>query len=234
MKPQTIGLSLILGISLGLVGCNKGDEKPAPAADAPKVEAFPEGTTVSDLFPTTPGAQSTFAVNQKGQITLRVKDVKEAGENKTVSIEIVENEKVSDTTVWQVGPKGIFQVDARNGQKYEPMQMAVAPDFDSREELKYDGKGPFPSTEPGKPDYGQITGLLRNRGIETVDTDMGQIQALSVESAYGYESGGKKYAVRNTTWFAPKYGIVRFVQTTQREDGAASSVTMKLKGFRSK
>jgi hypothetical protein len=234
MKPQTIGLSLILGVSLTLVGCNKGDEKAAPAADAPKVEAFPEGTKVTDLFPTTPGTQSTYTLGKNNQLTFRIKDVSDSGENKIVTMDIVEKEKVTDSIQWQVGPKGIFQVTARNGKKYEPAQMAVAPDFTSREEFKYSGKGPFPSAEPKKQDFGQLTGLLRNRGIETVDTEMGQIQALAVESAYSYESDGKKYAVRNTTWFAPKYGIVRVIQGTQREDGANSEMTLKLKGFRSK
>ncbi len=233
MKPHTLGLSLILGISLGLVGCDKGDEKAAPPADAPKVEAFPEGTTISDLFPTTPGAQSTFAAGTS-QLTLRVKGVKDSGEDKIVTVELVEKDAVTDLVEWQVGPKGIFQLNARNGQKYDPPQMSAAPDFASRAELKYAGKGPFPSVETGKPDYGTMNGLLRNRGIETVDTDMGQIQALAVESGYNYESGGKKYAIRNTTWFAPKYGIVRFIQSTLREDGAKSEIAMKLKGFRSK
>lgn len=234
MKPQSIGLSIILGLTISLVGCNKGEDKTNVPGEAPKVEAFPEGTKITDLFPTTPGAQSTFTAGDTAELTLKVSDVKESGENKIVTMEIVEQEKVTDTVTWQVGPTGIFQLSARKGKLYSPPQLAASPDFKNVEEIKYEGKGPYASVETGKPDFGAIKGALKNRGIETVDTQMGQIQALSVESAYLYESGGKKYRIINTTWFAPKYGIVRMVQTTQREDNINRSITMKLKGFRSK
>ncbi|MFM9873160.1 MAG: hypothetical protein ACKVQS_06805 [Fimbriimonadaceae bacterium] len=234
MKPHTIGLTLMLGVAMTLTGCNKGEEKAAVPGDAPKVEAFPEGTKVTDLFPATPGAQSTFSAGGTVELTLKITDVKDQGENKIVTMQTIEQNKVSDTMQWQVGPTGIFQLNARNGKAYNPMQLSAGPDFNNKEEVKYAGKGPFPSVETGKPDYGDIQGSLKNRGIETVDTNMGQIQALAVESAYLYESAGKKYRILNTTWFAPKYGIVRMVQTTQREDNFSRSLTMKLKGFRSK
>jgi hypothetical protein len=234
MKPHTIGLTLMLGAAMTLSGCNKNEEKAVVPGDAPKVEAFPEGTKVTDLFPATPGAQSTYSAGGTGEITLKIVDVKDAGENKVITMQTIEQSKVTDTLMWQIGPKGIFQLNARNGKAYDPPQMSAGPDFNSKTEVKYAGKGPFPSVETGQPDYGDIKGALKNRGIETVDTDMGQIQALAVESAYIYKSGGKNYRILNTTWFAPKYGIVRMVQTTQRDDNFSRSMTMKLKGFRSK
>lgn len=236
MKPLIIGLlTLSLGASFALVGCNKGDNAAGKVEAAAKIEKFPESATVADMFPTTVGAQSTFTpVGGKGELVLRVADVKKEGDATIVTIEVLDNKTVSDTVKWSISDKGILQLSARGGKLYNPPQMALAPDFKSTDEHKYDGTGPFPSVEKGQPDTGAIKGGLINRGIETVDTGMGQIEALAVASVYGYKSGDHEYRIANITWFAPKYGIVRMVQQTQRDDGQGNSLTLKLAGFRSK
>lgn len=235
MKPLILGLALSLGASIALVGCNKGESAVGTVPPPAKVEKFPEGAKVMDMFPTTVGTQSTFKpVQGDGELVLRVKDVQDQGASKIVTIEVVNQGKVNDTIKWELSEKGIMQLSARNGKVYNPPQLALAPDFKDTKEHPYTGTGPFPSVETGAPDSGELKGALLNRGIETVDTGMGQIEALAVASVYGYKSGKHEYRIANITWFAPKYGIVRMVQETQRNDGQSNSLTLKLVGFRSK
>lgn len=237
MKSLAITLIAASVASLALVGCGKDAGTAVGTNSAsPKVEKFPEGTTVADLFPTVVGSQSTFeATGSDEDVSLKVTDVKDQGDAKVVTIEVLSNESVTDKVVWTVGPKGITQLSARSGQSYNPPQLAVAPDLKSQAEIKYTGTGPFPSVETGQPTTGKLEGIMRNRGIETVDTEMGQIEALAVESVYGYTAGGKQYRAQITSWFAPKYGIVRLVQIVQREDmQQPNTTTLKLKSFRTK
>jgi hypothetical protein len=234
---RTAGAIIIAIAALTLTACNKGGDKAGSttATKAQPVTKFPESTKIDELMPAAAGAASTFvSANGTGEITLKIKSSTTQGQNRIVVMEVIENNKVSDTVTWQIGPTGIFQLTARNGKAYTPPQMAVFPKFDDNTEKKYNGTGPYPSVETGKENFGPMEGITRNRGIETIDTDMGQIEALATESLYAYKSGGKAYQVKNTTWFAPKYGIVRYLQTLKREDGQSQTVTLKLKGFRTK
>ncbi|MBA4291507.1 hypothetical protein C0431_00905 [bacterium] len=239
MNTKSIALIALCCTSIALVGCgDKGGS--APVGEATKVEKFPEGAKVAELFPASVGTQSTYESTNsnsttKGELSLRVSDSQKVGDVTKLKIEVLDKDKVTDVVDWEISSKGIFQTTARKGVAYNPPQLAVSPDFKSLEEIKYKGTGPYPSVETGKETQGPIEGMLRNRGIETVDTAMGQIEALAVESVYGYKAGGKQYRTQITTWFAPKYGIVRLVQMIQREDmPAPQTTTLKLKAFRTK
>lgn len=234
MKLLTLGSLAALVAVLPLAGCSKPSDTPA-AGPAPKIEKFPPGAKVSELFPTEVGAQSTFKpTSGTGEMTLKVTDVVDEGGKKVVTVEVYQNGNKNDTIKWNVSDEGILQATARNGMAYTPPQPVVGSKIDDTKQVEYDGKGPYPSVNPGDPIAGQIKGILKSRGIEVVDTGMGQIEALAVESVYQYTSGKFTYRVSNVTWFAPKYGIVRMLQQTQRSDGQSQSFSMKLSSFRSK
>src|SRR5690606_8920106 len=100
-----------------------------------------------------------------------------------------------------------------------PEKLEIPADLNDREEKKYNGTGPLPSVNQGSATTGKIEGLTAIRGVETVDTSMGQIEALAVAGAVKYRSGDQEWVQRTTTWYSPKYGIVRYVQTLTRSDG---------------
>lgn len=234
MKLLTIGCIAALAAALSLAGCGKSDDK-SVAGPAPKIEKFPESTKISELFPTTVGAQSAFKpTTGTGEMTLKVTDVQDMGGTKSVTVDVFQNGDKSDTIKWRVSDEGIFQETARNGKPYNPPQPVVGPAVNDTKQVDYNGNGPYPSVNKDEPVAGPLKGILRNRGIEVVDTGMGQIEALAVESIYQYSAGKNTYRVSNVTWFAPKYGIVRMLQQTQRSDGQTQSFSMKLTSFRSK
>lgn len=231
----------IAGISVLLIStaCNRGGSSvPTTSAKPPKVEEFGDLKTVkvTSLLPTTEGAQATYEAvgTGAGELTIRVKKVVDSGDSKIVTLEFVDKGNIQDFSDWQISDKGIYQLSARKGIKYEPPKIEVPADLTDQTEKKYNGKGPFPSIDKGDTASGPIEALTKIRGIETVDTAMGQIEALAVQGAYKYKTGGKDYIQQTTTWYSPKYGIVRYVQSLQRSDGAQQSFGLKLKGFSSK
>jgi len=238
MKTFATGLTLLALSAFALMGCNKGEEAVKTTGPAPKVAKFgdPKSVKLQDLLPKTVGTQATYEVVGKpdNDLTIRIKDYQENGGKPRVTLEFLEGTTVTDISVWEFNEKGLYQISARKGKVYDPPALQMSNDLTDRKEYTYKGTGPYPSVEKGKPDTGPLESLTKIRGIETVDTAMGQIEALAVITATLYTSGGMKYKQQNTTWFAPKYGIVRYVQTLQREDQQSSSFTLKLKGFSAK
>ncbi|QYK54525.1 MAG: hypothetical protein KF824_06390 [Fimbriimonadaceae bacterium] len=239
MKNFVTGFTLLALASFALVGCNKDNGGAAKSAAAPKkIISFgdPKTVKVQDLLPKTKGTQATYEVvgNPGNDLTIRVKDYQENGGMPRLTLEFLEGNKVTDVSEWEFREKGLYQLSARKGKPYNPPTLQISSDLTDRKEYSFKGTGPYPSVEAGKPDTGPMESLTKIRGVETVDTSMGQIEALAVITATIYTSDGKKYRQMNTTWFAPKYGIVRYVQNLQREDGQSSSFTLKLKGFSAK
>jgi len=238
MKNFVIGFTLLAMASIALVGCNKGDSSAKPTASAPKVTPLGDikSLKVQDLLPNQKGTQATYEVVGKpgNDLTIRVQDYQENGGKPRITLEFLEGTRVTDVSVWEFNEKGLYQISARKGKAYNPPALQISSDLTDHKEYSFKGTGPYPTVEAGKPDTGPLESLTKIRGVETVDTSMGQIEALAVITATIYTSDGKKYRQMNTTWFAPKYGIVRYVQTLQREDGQSSTFTLKLKGFSAK
>lgn len=243
LPSRTIAPALLVACALAipLAGCNRdGAATPAATGEARKVQTLgkePGQLTATDLFPTTVGAQSSFEVvgNQTGaELTLRVADVQKQGDATTVKLEVKEGQRVTDTSGWRLDAKGIAQTSARNGIAYNPPQMALTLPVTDNAEKKFTGTGPFPSVDANEPTQGQMNGAMRVRGVETVETAMGLIEAVATESVIVYRAGQNQYRQQTVTWFAPKYGIVRYRQSVIRADGQTRNLTLRLKSFTQK
>lgn len=222
-----------------LAGCGKEDEVAEKyAKPEPRMAGNLEGQSPLDLIPTTPGTQVVYELtDQSGvrELTFNVQSIAEKPNGKEVTIQIIDNQgSVTDTTKWLVGETGVFQTVARNDQAFDPPQALVNYPITFSEPIKYEGNGPFAGVNA----TGKITGEHRIRGQEIVETVMGEIEALAIDSAYTYSHQGVTFLSRETTWIAPKFGIVRYSQTlaaqNQQGETRASTVNLRLKGFSEK
>ena len=236
---------LPIGILLlaALAGC--GDEGGSTKKSEPKPEAKlignMEGQSPMDIFPDTVGTQVTYELQAEGDrrdLTFVVKDVQESNGVKDITMDVTNAEgEVTDTTVWTVSDAGIAQKIAKTDQEFNPPQMLLHFPIVYSENVDYEGEGPF-AASPDPNARGQITGTNRVRGTEIVQTQMGEIEAIAIESAYTWESEDIAHLSQETSWVSPKYGIVRYQQTLARRNaegqGDTRSLTLILKGYSDK
>lgn len=241
-RPLALVSTVALASSLVFVtGCNKEEAAGKSTAKAAKVVEIGDLSKLkpADLFPATSGAQGTFVTegNNKQEFVLRYSKVVKNGDATSITMEVLQNRKQTDISTYRADSKGLFQTSARNGIAFNPPQaivpFPVKKDMEFKE-FKYSGIGPFNSVATGEPTSGKLEAVSRVRGVEVIDTELGKIEAIAVTSVSGYQAGKSIYRIRATTWFAPKYGIVRVTQQIQRQDGQGTSLTLKLKNFSGK
>jgi hypothetical protein len=242
INRMRIQLTTALGLAalLALTGC--GDDKKSsnkvPERPEPKMAGEMEGKSPMDIFPTTPGAQSVYQLTTSQgvrEVTFLVKDTKPAGNGQDITLDILNDGEITDTVVWRLSEKGLSQVSARKGVTFDPPQSLVTFPIKFSEDNKYEGDGPYAfSPNGGK---GPIEGQSRIRGLEIVETKMGEIEALAIDAVYRWKNSGDTYLSRETAWIAPKYGIVKFNQTVyaQNAEGEtqAAQQALVLAGFTS-
>ena len=226
-------------VAVFTVGCNKDADNAVPTEGKPakivKIES-PEKLSGTDFVTAVPGSQLTYEViGTNRDVTFRIADASGSDDAKTVTFEVVEEGKVSDVFKWRLDSKGITQVTARKGVAFEPPQPLLVLPFKGGDEFRYEGKGAYPSVATGDPTSGALESISKVRGIEVVDTALGKIEAVAVQSITVYSSGKFTYREDATTWFSPKYGIVRYVQTVSRkEDNRTSTMRLRLKSLSTK
>jgi hypothetical protein len=129
---------------------------------------------------------------------------------------------VLSTQIWQVTKTGIYQASVQSGgtkQSFVPAQL-VAP-FP----LKIDAENPVkvPWKGTGVTGFGQSTieSLTTTQGPVVVDTKAGQYSAyrFDTESKVTGPKGEQGTQV-TTSFFSPKVGLVKFMQTFKAENGA--------------
>lgn len=222
--------SLILVVAA--VGCGKegGGYKPTPVAKVAPV-TIAEGSE-QDLFPLVVGNQwvynmefSVEATNQQpqqgqGDLTFRVSSVvNEPDGSKKATIDILTAGKLNERQVWRTNKKGLFQITTgqiANQVTYTPAQPAILFPVTPGKTFTWSGSGAYP---------GGGKGTSNSRGVilgsREVDTDMGRMSAIAVESDQSWTTDkGVKGRAASTIWFAPQVGIVRF-----RQEIAAGNVT---------
>ena len=236
---------LPIGILLlaALAGC--GDEGGSTKKSEPKPEAKlignMEGKSPMDIFPDSVGTQVTYELqsgSNRRDLTFVVKDVQESNGAKDITMDVMNQEgDVTDTTVWTVSEAGVAQKIAKTDQAFNPPQMLLHFPIVYSENVDYEGEGPFAATDDPNA-RGPITGTNRVRGTEIVQTQMGEIEAIAIETAYTWESNGIAHLSQETSWVSPKYGIVRYQQSLIRRNAEGQtdnqSLVLVLKGFSDK
>lgn len=227
-----------IAMSLALVGCQKGDDK--PVADFKKPEVVKAGNLEGEtptLFPTKVGTQITYELTStegKKDITFTVENVKPIDGGNDITIKISDQGQTADTTVWRENKSGLSQVSVRNGKAFNPPQMLLPYPVKFAEPVNYKGSGPFAVSN----NSGPIEGQTRVRGMETVETAIGEIEAVAVQAVYRWKDAGNTYISTETAWVAPKYGLVRFQQTiaaqNAKKEVASQSQSLVMKNFSEK
>lgn len=224
-------------------GCQNSGEK-ATTEKAKKPDAVMagdlNGKSPMDIWPSKVGAQTTYDATINGKpavLTFKVTKVKPAGKNgQDISFEIFNSaqpDKPTDNPVWRLDEDGLSQVSARQGLTFTPPQFLVHFPIKFGEQYDYKGKGPFPLGKGS----GDLTGKTRVRGQEVVQTDMGDIEAIAVESIYGWKAENMIFRSTETAWIAPNYGLVRYQQTIQYQnekmETGSQSQSLVLKSYSS-
>lgn len=171
---------------------------------------------------------ATFGTGTKvgeQDVTLKAGKTVQAGNGAKTPVDVYTKGRIQDTIMWLVRDDGIFQTSALKGQQvFSPAQPLVKFPIEIGGEFTYSGKGPVPTGG-----FGTMTVKNRVEGFQEVDTEMGRMRALAVESETKFTKEGKSYTSKATTWWAPKVGIVRMVQETEG-NGIAVRQTMRIKG----
>lgn len=222
-----------------LVGCKGGGAsaykpKPAPKIESAEVKAGEE----QSLFPFAVGSQWVYAVSvrvttadgksgqQTSEVTLRCTKIDDVEGGKQATMEARNTEgTLTDMQVWKVTDKGIFQVAAgAKADKFEPSVPNVMFPIKIGDTVNWKGTGPLPGGAKT-----EATAKVKVLGYQEIDTDMGRMNALAVETRFDW-GGESKGAAAGTVWWRPNYGFVRFRQEIVVGDRAAVQL-LKLKSY---
>lgn len=221
-------------LSIVGVGCNKKPDK--PAEEKPEVQQKDlsaesmEGKSPMNLIPHEVGDQWVYENGTGQEVTFKISKSKKVGDNVEFSMEVTVDGEVRDRTDWRIGPKGFFQTASRSGKKFNPPLPIISFPIKFDEPLTYKGSGPF----PGASSQGNQKVAIRVRGVETVSTLMGEMEALAIESITAFEVNGVKAQTTARLWITPDYGIVRYAEEIRTSEGANGGSSLKLKSFTGK
>jgi hypothetical protein len=232
---------MIGATALIAVGCGNSSKQdayvPQPKPEVPVAEV---NTAASEeLFPLQVGNQWTYSVTinriQGGQqldpvqdeMTWKVTKVTPIEGGTKATIELTTGGKTSETQTWVVNKKGIYQVTAGINQKPFSTPQPVAL-FPATEGTNFDWAGT--GTVPISKDGGKITSSSKTLAPQEVDTGVGSISAIPIETSSKFQAGKITAESASTLWLAPGTGIVRYRQETVSRESKSGIVTlMRLK-----
>lgn len=208
--------TLFVCLALVVVGCDKGSPEKTDSEAPKEAKKLGELSEIQGdtLLPTTVGTTSVFEVvgTQEPNLSLKVGASKKVEGGTEVKIDVYRGNNLTDSGDWLVSSKGISQLSAGKGIKFNPPQLNLPFPLKEGQKIEWKGTGAFPMAEAGKPATGTLTASYMVRGKEEVDTGLGPIEAIAVQSITIYTSGDRRFRQEAVTWWAPKYGIVRYVQ----------------------
>ncbi|MBS1723268.1 MAG: hypothetical protein JSS66_09985 [Armatimonadetes bacterium] len=249
MTKRTMTALVALFGSALVPGCNGS----GPTAAAPKTKAqqpVPAATITpenqADLYPMKEGNTWTYKASStqtapdgsrssEAEITFRIKSVKDTADGKQANVEVSSDGTVTDHVNWMIDSKGISQVSAEirdskantvKSVSYEPPSPVVPFPVTPGQFSEMDGVGPRPAAGSGP--YHQTLNVL---GVQEVDTESGRMSALGVETVMTYANKDLKFTTTATTFWAPKVGLVRYIQeiVATSNDGRQISQTSILR-----
>ncbi len=209
-----------------LAGCGSSSSGYKPVPEKPKAVATVKAGEEATLFPITVGNKWQYTVttklqNPRGQVTSNSTDISmevKSSEGGVAMLDISKGDVVQDSQKWSVTPQGIFQNTigiAPDVRTYEPAQPVVSFPLEVDKEVVWEGKGPTGVSDKGVNLLLPIHQVLVCRGVEDVDTYMGDMSAYRIETTQTYSFKNKDGQMINVTdksysWWAPKIGMVRY------------------------
>jgi hypothetical protein len=218
------------GSSGATSGTSKAAEPIAPATVKPGDEA--------NLFPAVVGNQWTYnaqgtsattghsPVEENIEVKFKIAKVDQTADGKSVELEISSGEKVTNRQRWLFTKDGIFLTDTGIVlQPLTPMQPLIKFPVKDGDTYTWTGVGPFGKVEKAKMSSDTVV-----KGSRLVDTEMGQMSAILVQSNSKVDTGKVKGITEISMWLKPGTGIVRLEQGLGFP-GARQLETLRLKSF---
>lgn len=213
--------TLACGAILALAGCKKGPPDnyvPQPEKAIPPATVTP-GNEAS-LLPLDKGNQWTYAISItrmiKGQQqapmhrewTCKITSSEKTADGTKAVMDILQDDRLQDRQVWLVNSKGIYQTASGNPPvAYKPLMPIIAFPVKAGNTFKWAGTGPS-----GLGTSGPHTSTSNILGSSEVDTEMGRLSAIPIESDTRVKVGKNDGQSVSTVWFAPGTGIVKLRQ----------------------
>lgn len=221
------------------MGCNGNSGSGAYVPKAPK-EIPPASLAAgeeSKIFPIQIGNRwrynmermaqlGTNRIPQNDDFFLEVKNVQDIPEGKRITLEQIKNDVTVDRQTWEIRKDGIYEVSLGldNPTTNTPPVPQIPFPIEKDKKFSYTGQALTPFGKVGKV---TIEGTII--GPEEVDTNMGRLSAIRVDSKKTFEVDAKRKGTEETsTWYAPNVGIVRMVQTTMASTNAAAVLKLQL------
>jgi hypothetical protein len=201
-----------------VAGCGRGGGG-YQAKQVETIEPARVGSDIGTLFPMAEGNQWTYTIEtqirragQEGsgsdEVTLRVAKSEQTSEGVRATIEVVRSGEVVEKQVWLSNDTGIYQIAAGKEIPFTSPQPVVVAPVEPGQTFSWKGSGLLPGGQTGGSTIENIV-----RGPQEVDTDLGRMSGIAVESRFTATDGSG--AGTSMIWFAPGVGIVRFKQQAQ-------------------
>ena len=231
---------LIVLLGIVSIGCGNSDSKPAAkkTAEANAVKVTAENQ--KSLFPFAVGNTWSYsmevnaeAVNRprqsiNGVLTYTITKVtKDSATSSRAMMQVTRDGKKQDEQEWLCDDKGIYQTSMKAGQPtFSPRQPVILFPAGKEGNFKWEGTG---TTPVGKP--GQMTYAYKNDGLQTVDTEMGSMTGVFMQSVGSFKTNdGLGGAIGVNAWYSPGVGLIRYRQDLRLKD-AVSSIVLRLKSY---
>jgi hypothetical protein len=203
---------MIVATALALAGCTRKDET-APVVKpnvkvAPSAPQAPPAPTVAELFPLSKGNSWTYDVEVGGksepEMIWTVVKSEKVEDGVRATIELDSGNSIEQQT-WLQTDKGLYQVSGADRMQNEPPQPMFQTPLTAGSRFTYSGKAHSMNGETGTINAQGVV-----LGMQEVDTGVGKLKAMAVETNSSYRETGDTTEAVITTWYAPKVGMVRF------------------------
>lgn len=218
-------------LAIGLAGCNSQPKKAEYVPQEVETISVPEFKTgmESDLFPFKIGNQWTYDAEisfipadapaqpmVKKLLRFRCTQVVKTPRGIRANLEVVMDDKVNEVQEWLMNEEGLYQTAVGYPPKpFNPPQPAFRIPLEAGATYNWKGTGFRPD---GK--MGPLSTESKILAPQQVDTALGSVQALPIETRTKFEGG----AAVSTTWWAPTVGIVRYRQEAITKEGVGVQV----------
>jgi hypothetical protein len=207
-----------------LAGCNGGEKstyKPVQKKD-PEPAVLNPGQEAT-IFPFTVGNSWTYRVQiaasvggqglpaDQREITMKVTEVTPTPDGVRATIDIIEKEEVKDRQIWALNKIGLYQVAIGKDKPVYTLPPQPVVLFPAKEDETFSWKG-WGLSALGRP--GNTESSSKILGSQVVDTLVGQMSAIAIETESKITTPAGSGDVRANYYWAPKVGLVRYRQET--------------------
>lgn len=236
MSNSGFGWLAAVLVTVALVGCGKSGASSEPKASKPLEPAKVQPGEELQIFPLVPGNQWVYESSlvaqggnriqeQQAVVTLKVKSLKsEGGQTKAIVEATNDQDDTKEVQVWVTDQTGIYQSSVgRDPVFFQPMQPVLKFPIEQGQKFTWKGRGYRPVGGPGN--YTAESVVLAS---EEVDTGLGTMSAIPVETVSKYRWQNRDVQVKSTAWWVPKIGFVRYAIIVSFPEGGYQR-TLRLK-----